>query len=56
MAEYLVTWTIEINADSPKQAAQLAQTIQRSPQALATFFKVEDEKGNTHEIDLEKAQ
>jgi hypothetical protein len=56
MAEYLVTWTIEVDADSPEAAARLAQVIQRSPQSLATFFKVEDESGGTHEVDLEDRQ
>lgn len=44
MAEYLVTWTIDIDADSPREAAEKALAIQRR-QSIATVFAVKDKHG-----------
>ena len=41
MKEYLVTWKLNIDAESPRQAAEKALEIQRDPDSTATFFKVE---------------
>ena len=38
--QYLVTWTIECDADSPKQAAEQALEIQRDSYSEATYFEV----------------
>jgi hypothetical protein len=38
--EYRVTWTIEIEAESAKEAAKTALFIQRDPYSTATFFEV----------------
>jgi hypothetical protein len=38
--EYLVTWQIEIDADSPQIAAQKALEIQRDSSSIATVFDV----------------
>jgi len=38
--QYLVTWTIECDADSPKQAAEEALEIQRDSYSEATYFEV----------------
>ena len=38
--EYLVTWSIEVTADSPRAAAEQALEIQRDPNSLATCFMV----------------
>ena len=40
MTEYRVTWEIDIEADTPLEAAEEALTIQRDPESTATFFKV----------------
>lgn len=40
MAEYLVTWSIDIDADSPEDAAAQALEIHRDPDSIATIFKV----------------
>lgn len=40
MAEYRVTWTIDIVAESPREAAQQAQAIQRDADSIATVFEV----------------
>jgi hypothetical protein len=55
MTEYLVNWSIDIEADSPEQAAQKALAIQRNndPANLATVFKVSPVGSDeTIEIDL----
>ena len=38
--EYLVTWTIECNADSPTEAAEQALEMQRDSYSEATYFEV----------------
>lgn len=46
MAEYLITWTIEIEADSPLEAVQEARKIQLDPDSQATVFTAEDDEGS----------
>lgn len=41
MSEYLVTWSMSIEADDPVDAAQQALGIHRDPQSIATVFVVE---------------
>lgn len=38
--EYLVTWEMQIDADSPREAAEEALRIHRDPTSIATCFKV----------------
>lgn len=38
--KYLVTWEIDIDADSPKEAAEKARHIQLDPESMATVFEV----------------
>ena len=38
---FRVTWEIEIDADSPREAAELALEIQRDPDSEALAFDVE---------------
>ena len=38
--EYLVSWYIDIEADSPEEAVLIAFEIQRDPFSEATFFEV----------------
>jgi hypothetical protein len=53
MPEYHVTWEIELNADSPRDAAAKALAIQRDdPDSIATVFDVTDKTGITEQIDL----
>ncbi len=40
MTECLVSWDIEIEADSPQEAAKLAREIQLDPDNIATHFHV----------------
>lgn len=42
MADYLVTWQIDIEADSPEEAAEIALRIQRDAGSDATCFEVSD--------------
>ena len=43
--EYTVVWLIELTADSPQRAAELAQDIQCDPNSLATVFDVMETGG-----------
>jgi hypothetical protein len=40
VTDYIVTWVIDIEADSPEEAARLALEIQRDPDSIATYFTV----------------
>lgn len=50
--EYLVTWRIEVTAASPQEAAELALSVQRHEESMATYFDVIDAVGNTYQVDL----
>ncbi len=50
--EYRVIWTIDIDADSPEDAARRALEIHRRSDSWATHFEVRDPKGRVHEVDL----
>ena len=52
MTHYIVTWNIDIYADSPEQAAKEALVIQRDPESTATFFIV-GEKGSDDTLFIE---
>lgn len=40
MPTYFVSWEIDIDADSPREAAEKALAIQRDPESTATVFQV----------------
>lgn len=50
--EYKVTWTIDLDADSPREAAKEALAIQRDVFLDAVYFEVTDPDGKTVGIDL----
>ena len=56
MRDFLVRWEINIEADSPREAAENALQIQRDPPSIATVFKVcglpEDSPLPWTEVDL----
>lgn len=52
MNSYFVTWTIEIDADSPREAAELAREHQTREGTSAVVFDVTDEDGETVRVDL----
>lgn len=47
MNNYLVTWEIDICANSPEEAAADALATQRDPNSRDTFFTVQEEGSNT---------
>ena len=49
---YTVTWKIDIDADTPYQAALEAKRIQNDTGSSALFFEVIDPDGKCFEIDL----
>lgn len=53
MAEFLVIWSIDIEADSHREAAQKALEIQRDPDSTAVHFTV-CKGGIDLEIDLKE--
>ena len=52
--EYRVTWRIDIDADSPRDAAEQALAVQRRVDGIATVFEVTARKPNalTETVDL----
>ena len=49
---YNVIWEIQIDADSPREAAEQALTIMRDPKSSAQHFEIIDEDGNGQPIEL----
>lgn len=49
---YAVIWEINIEADSPEEAAKEGIRIQQDPESLASHFHVVDEDGVIYEVDL----
>ncbi len=54
MNSYSVSWTIDIEADSPEDAARQALGIHRDSNSTATVFDVQDADGTTTVIDLDE--
>ncbi len=55
MSSYLVRWEINIDADSPVEAAKEARRIQLDTSSTATVFEVIDEETDkVEQIDLEE--
>lgn len=52
MPEYRVTWSIDVDAETPEDAANEARSAQLAPDSLATVFEVTDEAGNTETVDV----
>lgn len=50
--EYKVSWTIDLDANTPEEAARLALAIHRDPESWATHFHVRDETGQVTEVNL----
>ena len=49
---YRVVWEIDIEANSPEEAARQALEIQRDPGSTAHVFDTWDEGGNHKPVDL----
>ena len=53
MPEYTVRWVIDVEADSPKEAAETAFSIQQDPDNIGSNFDVVDSKtGEAVTVDL----
>lgn len=39
---YLVVWTVDIDAETPTEAAEQALRYQRNPESIATYFEVQE--------------
>ena len=48
-----VQWEIDIDADSPREAAEKALAIQRNPESIATVFTVVGDDGHEIVVDLD---
>jgi hypothetical protein len=53
---FTVVWSIDISAQSPKEAAEKAQLIMKdsSPDAFPPVFQVIDHKGHISTVDFEE--
>ncbi len=55
MAEYLVEWKIDIDAENPLDAAKQARRIHLEPGSTATVFQVTDTKTDVKvDVDLDE--
>lgn len=52
MPQYRVTWEIDIEAETPEEAARKALAIQRNPASTATVFNVTAEDGEMEDVDI----
>ena len=50
---FLVRWEIDIDADTPEEAAQEAYNVMCDPQSLPPTFEVVERDGKTVLIDIE---
>ena len=50
--QYRITWEIDIDADTPQEAAKQARNVQLDPESSATVFDVWSEDGQQFHIDL----
>ena len=49
-----VIWEIDLDADSPREAAEKALAIHRNPESIATVFDVVDKTGRKTTVDLDR--
>lgn len=52
MPSYRVVWEIDLDAETPEDAARKALAIHRDPGSTATFFTVTSPDGAAKDIDL----
>ena len=50
--EFRVIWQIDLDAESPEDAARQALAIHRNPDSWATHFEVRGPHGRIHDVDL----
>ena len=56
MKNYLVTWLIDLEAESPEDAARQALDIQRDPDSWALVFGVREPGKRVVRVDLWKGE
>ena len=57
MAQYLVTWEIEVEADNPVEAAACALITMRDKESCSQFFDVHDDETRIqYTVDLETGE
>lgn len=49
---YRVVWEIDVDAEDPKEAAEVARFFQTAPDTTATIFDVRGETGEITRVDL----
>lgn len=54
MPQFKLEWTIDIDADTPREAAEKALEIQRRAGSSAVVFNVIDENGEQGRVDLDE--
>lgn len=54
MPEYLVRWEINMDADTEREAAELALDVQRDRTSIATCFDVFRQDGTSEMVDLDE--
>lgn len=52
MPSYYIMWPIDIEADSPEEAAKQAVSIMLNPSYDSTYVIVREETGFEHEIEV----
>lgn len=53
--KYLVQWEIDLDADGPVEACEMAQEIMQDRHSTAWYFTVEDQADQrTYHVDLEE--
>jgi hypothetical protein len=52
VTNYRVIWEIDIDAETPEDAAREALEIQRDPVSRATAFRCFDENGDCSNVDV----
>jgi hypothetical protein len=54
MPDFLVEWSIDLEADSAEDAARQAWALMRGEDSTANSFRVYDEDGNPVTVDLQE--
>ena len=54
MSRFVVTWEIDVHADTPQDAAREAWETMRREDSTANVFDVLDESGDCTRVDLEE--
>lgn len=56
MPRYLVSWEIDIEADSPEEAARKAHEFVRKPDTLANVYQVIDSECSGEPVTIDLAE